>query len=115
VGYYDKKYCAGFYERAITDDTTAQTFRMNTEEVYVTQEDDRLIITPKTETVPSVDPELAALVRQAEIKWAAYHSNPKQREEIYALRGCLKDSAIYDGLDGVAYQHKVRDEWEDSQ
>jgi virulence-associated protein VagC len=85
-------------------------FRVSTKEVYVTQEDGRLIITPKTEAVPSTDPELAALERQAETKWAAY-----QREEIYALRGCLKDSAIYDGLDGVAYQRKARDEWDDRQ
>jgi virulence-associated protein VagC len=88
-------------------------FRVSTKEVYVTQEDDRLVITPKVEVANSVDPELAALVRQAETKWVVYHSNPKQREEMYALRGCLKDSAIYDGLDGVAYQRKTRDEWDD--
>jgi hypothetical protein len=38
--------------------------------------------------------------------------DPKQREEMHALRG-LKDSAIYEGLDGVAYQRKTRDEWDD--
>ncbi|MDR3303002.1 MAG: hypothetical protein LBS86_01175 [Treponema sp.] len=88
-------------------------FRVSTKEVYVTQEDDRLVFTPKEEAANSDDPELRRLERQAETKWAVYHSNPKQREEMHALRGCLKDSAIYEGLDGVAYQRKIRDEWDD--
>lgn len=39
--------------------------------------------------------------------------NQAHPEEIRALRGCLKDSPIWDGLDGLAYQRKIRNEWED--
>jgi hypothetical protein len=56
-----------------------------------------------------LSPELRAAMQEAEEKW---RYNKAHREEINAFRGCLKDSPIWDNLDGVAYQRKIRDEWD---
>jgi hypothetical protein len=61
-----------------------------------------------------MDPMLEKAIKEAAEKRKAYHANPKQQEEIRALRGSLKNSSIWGGLDGVSYQRKIRDEWENS-
>jgi hypothetical protein len=42
--------------------------------------------------------------------WNRMHGE-ELREKLQKLRGCLSANS-FDGLDGVTYQRKVRDEWD---
>ena len=49
----------------------------------------------------------------AERVWAYNRTHHEEvKVKLQKLRGCLAENA-FDGLDGVAYQRKVRDEWDD--
>jgi len=44
--------------------------------------------------------------------WAVNRNNPEElKANLRNLRGSLEKTA-YDGMDGTAYQRKVRDEWD---
>jgi hypothetical protein len=66
------------------------------------------------DVTPELDPVLEMAIKEAAEKRKAYRADPNQMEEIRALRGSLKNTSIWDGLDGVSYQRKIRDEWDDS-
>jgi hypothetical protein len=69
--------------------------------------------TAGSETKSKLDPVLDAAFKEASEKRKAYCADPRQQEETRALRGRFKDSPIWGGLDGVSYQRKIRDEWEE--
>jgi hypothetical protein len=66
------------------------------------------------DVTPKRDPALEKAMKEATEKRKAYRADPQQQEEIRALRGSLKNTSAWDGLDGVTYQRKIRDEWETS-
>jgi len=48
----------------------------------------------------------------AEAIWAANRAHPEElRNKLNVLHGCLGNDA-FGGMDGVAYQRKVREEWD---
>jgi hypothetical protein len=60
------------------------------------------------------DPVLEKALEEAKKKWAYNRAHPEEiSKKINAARGCLKGSKAFGGLGGVAYQRKIRDEWED--
>ena len=61
-----------------------------------------------TFTPASVDKDLES----AEATWAANRANPEElKAKLHALQGCLGENA-FGGMDGVTYQRKVREEWD---
>jgi len=61
-----------------------------------------------TFTPASVDKDLES----AEAIWAANHAHPEElKAKLHALQGCLGENA-FGGMDGVTYQRKVREEWD---
>ena len=61
-----------------------------------------------TFTPASVDENLES----AEAIWAANHAHPEElRKKLHVLHGCLGKDAFGD-MDGVTYQRKVREEWD---
>jgi len=51
-------------------------------------------------------------LESAEAIWAANRANPEElKARLHALQGCLGENA-FGGMDGVAYQLKVREEWD---
>jgi len=61
-----------------------------------------------TFTPVSVNKELET----AEVIWAVNHANPEElKAKLQKLNGSLGKSA-FGGMDGVAYQRKVREEWD---
>ena len=62
-----------------------------------------------TFTPASVNKDLEA----AEAIWAANRANSeKLKAKLHVLQGCLGENA-FGGMDAVAYQRKVREEWDD--
>ena len=60
------------------------------------------------------DIELAEAMEKAEEIWAYNRAHPEElTASLNKLRGCLKGSNAFNGLDGVTYQRQIRDEWED--
>jgi hypothetical protein len=48
----------------------------------------------------------------AEEIWAAHHDQPEElKTKLEKLQGSLGENA-FNGLDGIEYQHKVREEWD---
>ena len=44
--------------------------------------------------------------------WAVNHANPEEiKAKLQALQGCLGENA-FGGMDGIAYQRKGREEWD---
>jgi hypothetical protein len=61
-----------------------------------------------TLTPASVDKDLES----AEVIWAANRAHQKElMNKLHNLQGCLGKDA-FGGMDGVAYQRKVREEWD---
>jgi hypothetical protein len=51
-------------------------------------------------------------LKYAEKIWADHHNQPKElKTKLEKLQGSLGENA-FNGLDGIEYQHKVREEWE---
>ena len=51
-------------------------------------------------------------MESAGVIWAANRTNPEElKTKLDSLHGSLGKSA-FDGMDGVAYQRKVREEWD---
>ena len=51
-------------------------------------------------------------LESAEAIWAANRAHPEElRNKLHALYGCLGKDA-FGGMDGVTYQRKVREEWD---
>ena len=52
-------------------------------------------------------------LESAEAIWAANRAHPEElKVKLHALQGCLGENA-FGGMDAVAYQCKVREEWDD--
>ena len=52
-------------------------------------------------------------LESAEAIWAANRAHPEElKAKLHALQGCLGENA-FGGIDAVAYQRKVREEWDD--
>ena len=51
-------------------------------------------------------------LESAEAIWAANRAHPEElKNKLHALHGCLGKDA-FGGMDGVTYQRKVREEWD---
>jgi len=52
-------------------------------------------------------------LESAEEIWTANRAHPEEiKARLQTLQGCLGENA-FGGMDGVAYQRKVREEWDD--
>jgi hypothetical protein len=61
---------------------------------------------------PKLDPSTEMMLKEAEKTWAYTRAHPEEvRNDIRASRGCTKGSPAWGGLDGAAYQKKIRGEW----
>jgi hypothetical protein len=64
---------------------------------------------------PMMDDELAALVAEAGRRAELERTDPVYRAQVVArFRECQEGGPIFGGIDGLKYQRKCRDEWEDS-
>jgi hypothetical protein len=64
---------------------------------------------------PVMDDELAALVAEAGRRAERERTDPVYRDQVVArFRECQEGGPIFGGIDGLKYQRKCRDEWEDS-
>ena len=51
-------------------------------------------------------------LESAEAIWASNRAHPEEvKAKLHALQGCLGENA-FGGMDGVEYQRKVREEWD---
>ncbi|MDR2588749.1 MAG: hypothetical protein LBC67_04915 [Spirochaetales bacterium] len=58
-------------------------------------------------------PGTSEMLAEAEKIWAYNHAHPEEvKATLKRLKGSFSPSA-FGGLDGVSYQRKIRDEWED--
>jgi hypothetical protein len=70
-----------------------------------------LYVQNTTRTSVQIDDELARELEKAEAIWAYNRAHP---EEVTAsLERLRKDGPLFGGVDGVEFQRKIRDEWED--
>ncbi|GHV83338.1 hypothetical protein AGMMS50212_06780 [Spirochaetia bacterium] len=60
------------------------------------------------------DPVLEKVLEEGKKIWTYNDTHPEEvSKAVNAIRGCLKGSNAFGGLDGVMYQRQIRDEWED--
>jgi hypothetical protein len=67
--------------------------------------------TPVSDAKPKLDPVLEKLLQEAEAKRLYNQAHPEKLQE--CLKNLRDGGPLFDGIDGVAFQRKIRDEWED--
>jgi hypothetical protein len=60
---------------------------------------------------PRPDPALEKALRDAEEKWAYSQAHPEELKT--SLKRLQENGPLFGGVDGVEFQRKIRDEWED--
>jgi hypothetical protein len=60
---------------------------------------------------PRLDPILEKALREAEEKWAYNQAHPEELKT--SLARLRENGPLFGGADGVEFQRKIRDEWED--
>jgi hypothetical protein len=67
--------------------------------------------TPVSDAKPKLEPMLEKLLQEAEAKRLYNQAHPEELQE--CLKNLRDGGPLFDGIDGVAFQRKIRDEWED--